>query len=78
MSASDGGKGSDRRPGKGYGDGWERIFGGSKDEPAAACGGDCSRCSRSASGSESKASAAGASMCGDPLKGSHMVRCTEN
>ena len=24
---SDGGKGSDRRPGKGYQDGWDRIFG---------------------------------------------------
>lgn len=32
MATSDGGKGSDRRPGQGYGDGWERIFGGSKEE----------------------------------------------
>lgn len=32
MTKSDGGKGSDRRPGQGYGDGWERIFGG-KSEP---------------------------------------------
>lgn len=27
MSHSDGGKGSDRRPGQGYQDGWDRIFG---------------------------------------------------
>lgn len=27
MSTSDGGKGSDRRPGQGYQDGWDRIFG---------------------------------------------------
>lgn len=27
MATSDGGKGSDRRPGEGYADGWERIFG---------------------------------------------------
>lgn len=71
MSKSDGGKGSDRRPGEGFADGWERIFGKPKEK---ACKGDCSQCSRSASTSESKASAAGASMCGDPLKGSHMVR----
>lgn len=32
MTSSDGGKGSDRRPGKGYGDGWDRIFGGKKEE----------------------------------------------
>lgn len=29
---SDGGKGSDRRPGQGYQDGWDRIFG-KKPEP---------------------------------------------
>lgn len=27
MAASDGGKGSDRRPGNGYQEAWERIFG---------------------------------------------------
>ena len=27
MTHSDGGKGSDRRPGEGFADGWERIFG---------------------------------------------------
>ena len=27
MNHSDGGKGSDRRPGQGYGEGWDRIFG---------------------------------------------------
>ena len=30
---SDGGKGSDRRPGKGYQDGWDRIFGNKKPAP---------------------------------------------
>ena len=29
----DGGKGSDRRPGQGYGEGWDRIFG-RKPQPA--------------------------------------------
>lgn len=71
MSTSDGGKGSDRRPGEGYADGWDRIFGKRSEK---ACESGCSQCSRCASASESKASAAGASMCGDPLKGSHMVR----
>lgn len=33
MTHSDGGKGSGRRPGQGFQDGWERIFGGSA--PAA-------------------------------------------
>lgn len=28
MTTSDGGKGSGRRPGSGFQDGWERIFGG--------------------------------------------------
>lgn len=36
---SDGGKGSDRRPGKGYQDGWDRIFGRGKTCPP--CHGDC-------------------------------------
>lgn len=27
MASSDGGKGSDRRPGNGYQEAWERIFG---------------------------------------------------
>ena len=36
MSASDGGKGSDRRPGHGYQDGWDRIFGQRKPAPAPA------------------------------------------
>ena len=35
MTHSDGGKGSDRRPGDGYQDGWDRIFG-RKSEPAPA------------------------------------------
>lgn len=78
MTHSDGGKGSDRRPGEGYADGWDRIFGGKKKDKQNGCKGDCSHCSRSASASESKAGAARASMCGDPLKGSHMVRCIGN
>ena len=28
MASSDGGKGSDRRPGNGYQDNWDKIFGG--------------------------------------------------
>lgn len=32
MTASDGGKGSGRRPGQGYQDAWERIFGAQKDD----------------------------------------------
>lgn len=36
MASSDGGKGSDRRPGQGFQDGWDRIFGRSS-EPEA-CG----------------------------------------
>lgn len=31
---SDGGKGSGRRPGQGYQDAWERIFGDKKEQPA--------------------------------------------
>ena len=30
MNHGDGGKGSDRRPGDGYQDGWDRIFGDKK------------------------------------------------
>jgi hypothetical protein len=30
---SDGGKGSDRRPGQGYQDGWDRIFGNKNKQP---------------------------------------------
>lgn len=30
---SDGGKGSDRRPGKGYQDNWDKIFGNKKPAP---------------------------------------------
>ena len=35
MTHSDGGKGSARRPGDGYQDGWDRIFGGRKRQIAA-------------------------------------------
>lgn len=73
MATSDGGKGSDRRPGEGYASGWDRIYGADKKK---ACEGVCSQCSRSASGSESKASAVSASMCGDPLKGVPHGACT--
>ena len=59
MSTSDGGKGSDRRPGEGYSDGWDRIFGKPKEK---ACEGVCSKCSHSASTSESKPDAVSA-MC---------------
>ena len=33
MASSDGGKGSDRRPGNGYQEAWERIFGNKKPAP---------------------------------------------
>lgn len=36
MQKSDGGKGSDRRPGQGYEEGWERIFGKKPSSPAPA------------------------------------------
>ena len=35
-SHGDGGKGSQRRPGEGYQDGWERIFGKKPQQPAPA------------------------------------------
>lgn len=59
---SDGGKGSGRRPGTGFQDGWDRIFGQAKEE-------GCSRCSRCAPSSESRASAVGASVCESPPNG---------
>lgn len=34
MASSDGGKGSDRRPGNGYQEAWERIFGTPPPKPA--------------------------------------------
>lgn len=40
MNHSDGGKGSERRPGQGYQDGWDRIFG-RKPETCPPCHGDC-------------------------------------
>jgi len=39
MNHGDGGKGSERRPGQGYQDGWDRIFGRAKTCPP--CHGDC-------------------------------------
>lgn len=36
----DGGKGSERRPGQGYGDGWNRIFG-RQPKTCPPCHGDC-------------------------------------
>lgn len=42
MNHSDGGKGSERRPGQGYQEGWDRIFGrASKTCPP--CHGDCNQ-----------------------------------
>lgn len=37
---SDGGKGSERRPGEGYQDGWDRIFGRTP-KTCPPCHGDC-------------------------------------
>lgn len=60
-NASDGGKGSGRRPGTGYQDGWARIFG--PKEP------DCTQCTQCAPASECRASAVGASVCERPPQG---------
>jgi hypothetical protein len=68
MSTSDGGKGSDRRPGEGYADGWDRIFGGKKkvaDEAACECCACCapavrSLCDRSAGAGQESAPQKGA------------------
>lgn len=40
---SDGGKGSDRRPGKGYQDNWERIFGDKPKPVCPPCNNNCSQ-----------------------------------
>jgi RecJ-like exonuclease len=40
MTHSDGGKGSARRPGEGYQDNWDRIFGGRKRQIAEAVAAD--------------------------------------
>lgn len=40
MNHGDGGKGSERRPGQGYGDGWDRIFGRAP-KTCPPCHGDC-------------------------------------
>lgn len=40
MASSDGGKGSDRRPGNGYQEAWERIFGKKTCPP---CYGNCNQ-----------------------------------
>ena len=71
---SDGGKGSDRRPGVGYGDGWERIFGKGSEKPAqGACGGDCSKCIDSAPTSESKPDAVSAMCVNAPQGALHIA-----
>lgn len=62
MTTSDGGKGSDRRPGEGFGDGWDRIFGGDKKKVCEGVCSQCSKCSNSAPTSESKPDAVSA-MC---------------
>ena len=41
MNHGDGGKGSERRPGAGYQDGWDRIFG--KRPVCPPCNQDCSQ-----------------------------------
>ena len=40
MNHSDGGKGSERRPGQGYQEGWDRIFG-RQPKTCPPCHGDC-------------------------------------
>lgn len=42
MNHGDGGKGSERRPGAGYQDGWDRIFG-RKSKTCPPCHGDCNQ-----------------------------------
>jgi hypothetical protein len=42
MNHSDGGKGSERRPGQGYQEGWDRIFGRAP-KTCPPCHGDCNQ-----------------------------------
>ena len=42
MTHGDGGKGSGRRPGEGYQDGWDRIFGKPK-KTCPPCNGNCNQ-----------------------------------
>jgi hypothetical protein len=42
MASSDGGKGSDRRPGNGYQDNWDKIFG-RQPKTCPPCHGNCNQ-----------------------------------
>lgn len=87
---SDGGKGSGRRPGSGYQDGWARIFGQQKtleqevfedqvrpyeDGLAAHLIGGCTHCSHCASTSECRPGAVGAFVCLNPPRGEGTMPC---
>lgn len=67
MTASDGGKGSGRRPGTGYQDAWERIFGGQKDA--------CTEVHRTSS--EQSAAQSSASVRATPSRGAPHSLCIE-